>query len=128
MKVLSSKKKFQKFNENNAATQSMALNTWQFLTTTFDGINSRIYINGTLVKNDVLSSSFSMPMITRTNCFIGKSSWAADGVSFSYIDSLRFYNISLTQSQIIELMNQIDTGNVLKIFQIEDLDPMFYFN
>jgi hypothetical protein len=95
----------------NAATQSMALNAWQFLTTTFDGINSRIYINGTLVKNDVLSSSFSMPMITRTNCYIGKSSWSTDAVSFSYIDSLRFYNISLTQSQIIELMNQLDAGN-----------------
>jgi hypothetical protein len=95
------------------SSQSLVLNAWQFLTATFDGINSWFYINGTVTKSDVLSSSFSMPILTRTNCFIGKSSWTADGVSFSYIDSLRFYNISLTQSQIIELMNQLDTGNVL---------------
>jgi hypothetical protein len=100
------------------STQSLVLNAWQFLTATFDGINSRLYINGTLTKSDSLSSSFSMPIVTRPNCFIGKSPWAADGVSFSYIDSLRFYNISLTQSQIIELMNQLDTGNVLIEFRI----------
>ena len=79
---------------------------------TFDGINSRIYINGTLANTVNLSSPFSMSNTTRINCYIGKSSWSVDGVSFSYIDSLRFYNISLTQSQIIDLMNQLDTGNV----------------
>jgi hypothetical protein len=94
------------------STQSFVPSTWYFLAATFDGINSRIYMNGTLTKSDALSSSFSMPIITRTNCFFGKSpNTPPDGVSFSYIDSIRFYNISLTQSQIIELMNQIDTGN-----------------
>jgi hypothetical protein len=97
---------------NTMSTQSLWLNAWQFLTATFDGVNSRIYINGTLANTVVLSSSFSMSNITRISCYIGKSSWSVDGVSYSYIDSLRFYNISLTQSQIIELMNQIDTGNV----------------
>jgi hypothetical protein len=94
------------------STQSLVLNAWQFLTATFDGINSRIYINGTLAKDEALSSTFTMPIVTRINCFVGKSPWAADGVSFSYLDSLRFYNASLTQAQIIELMNKIDTGNV----------------
>jgi hypothetical protein len=81
------------------STQSIVFNAWQFLTATFDGINSRIYINGTLANTVVLSSPFSMSNTTRINCYIGKSSWSVDGVSYSYIDSLRFYNISLTQSR-----------------------------
>ena len=43
--------------------------------------------------------------LSRSNCYIGKSNWATDGYSNSYLDDLRFYNKSLTQEEINELMN-----------------------
>jgi len=44
-------------------------------------------------------------MVTRSNCFIGKSNWN-DSFSYSYIDNLRIYNKSLSQDELIEIMNQ----------------------
>ena len=50
-----------------------------------------------------------MKTLTRSNCFIGKSNFASDGVSSSFLDDLRFYNKSLTSSEINHLMLENDT-------------------
>jgi hypothetical protein len=84
---------------------------WQFLTATYDGSTWKIFINGILVASS--SISYILPTLTRENNYIGKSAnsppLGADGYSFSYLDDLRFYNISLSQSQIIDLMMSNDT-------------------
>jgi hypothetical protein len=87
---------------------SLKASQWQFMAATFDGSTWKIYLNGILVGSS--SISYSLPTITRVNNYIGKSSNSPpDGYSFSYLDDLRFYNISLSQSQIIDLMMSNDT-------------------
>ena len=75
---------------------------WQFLVYTFDGTQIKLYINGTEVGINPLS--YSLPTMTRYNNFFGKSNWASDGFSGSYLDDLKFYSIALTPSQIADAM------------------------
>jgi hypothetical protein len=86
--------------------------TWNLLTATFDGSQMLLYINGTLRGR--YNSSFSLPSITRAECNIGKGyTGGSYDFSRSFIDDLRFYNKSLTQSEILELMN-FNSGKQLK--------------
>ena len=90
----------------NAATssQKITLNQWQLFALTFNGIHAYLYLNGTLTAK--LALSYILPTLERSHCYIGKSNWPEDGYSSSYLDDLRFYNKSLTQTQIIELMSE----------------------
>jgi hypothetical protein len=88
---------------NFISTKALVNNQWQFLVTSFDGSKVSLYINGTLILNQT-TAFYSLPTVTRTQIWIGKSSWATDDYSSSYLDDLRFYNISLSQAQILELM------------------------
>ena len=85
------------------SNKNLRLNTWQFLTVTFNGTNSCIYLNGILTVN--LPMNYTLPIVQRNNCYIGKSFDWRNGYSWSYIDDLRFYNRSLTQKEIFNLMN-----------------------
>jgi hypothetical protein len=104
------------YTESNAIYKTMSYETvlidkWQFLTATFNSTDSLIYLNGTL-KANFSHGYLNLTSIQRPNCFIGKSNWVADGYSNSIIDELRFYNKSLTQKEIIQLMNQNETGYI----------------
>jgi hypothetical protein len=81
--------------------------TWQFLAATFNESMESLYINGALVCNK--SINFTMPKITRSYNYIGKSFYSSHGFSWSFMDDLRFYNKSLTKEEISELMNQNET-------------------
>ena len=105
------------------SSMNLVLNEWQFLTVTFDGNNVRIYLNGQLTFDKIITCS--PPIKQRTNCFIGKSSWAPDGYSWSLLDDLRIFNKSLTQEQILHLMNQNETSkkkNNLFLFIFKSLE------
>jgi len=95
------------------SSKTLTLNSWQFLTFTFNTTHGYIYLNGTIVAQS--NQSFTLPTITRTKCYIGKSFDPTNEYSSSYLDELRFYNKSLTQTEIIELMNQNQTSNLQKI-------------
>ena len=83
--------------------EALVVSQWQLLTGTFDGNQTRIYINGSLmISANVIYSSTS---VNRTKNYIGKSNWAENGFSDSLLDDLRFYNKSLNPTEIIELMN-----------------------
>jgi hypothetical protein len=87
-----------------ASAISLHTNKWQFIAVTFNSNSSRIYFDGQLTI--ISNQSFTLyRILNRTNCFIGKSNWAGDGYSYSYLDDLRFYNKSLSQGEIVELMN-----------------------
>jgi hypothetical protein len=89
---------------NLYSSQALSLNTWQFLALTYDGINAKIYINSTLTGTTAYT--FTMSNINRNSNLIGKSNFGgSDGYSWSYIDDLRFYNKSLTQSELLNIMN-----------------------
>ncbi len=84
---------------------NISLNQWQFLASTFNGTNARVYLNGTLV-GESNTQNYTQPFnIWRNSCYIGKSNWNGDGYSHSYLDDLRFYNKSLTQEEILESMH-----------------------
>lgn len=100
-----------------SSTKSLTLNSWQFLAATFIGSNIFIYIDGIQVGSGSIAYHI-LPSKIRTSNYIGKSNWAGDGFSSSYIDDLRFYSISLTQSQINALMNQTDTSLLLSSCQL----------
>ena len=75
---------------------------WQFLATTFDGSVANIYIDGVLTATK--SIPFSLPSLVRVYNYIGKPSNTVHGYSWSYLDDLRFYNKSLTQAELIQVM------------------------
>ena len=102
------------FCGGGVSSMNLVLNEWQFLTVAFDGNNVRIYLNGQLTFDQVITCS--PPIIQRTNCFIGKSNWAKDGYSWSLLDDLRIFNKSLTQEQILYLMNQNETSKKNNFF------------
>ncbi len=95
------------------SNQSLTLNTWQFLTATFNGTTASIYLNGTLKASDTRNQSYVLSYLIRTKCYIGRSNFAGDGYSSSYVDDLRFYSKSLTQTEIIEVMYDNRTCNDL---------------
>ena len=92
-----------------ASTQALALNQWQFLAASFDGSMLKIYINGAITTSATVSYT-SLTALTRANNFIGKSNWA-NGYSSSYLDDLRFYRTSLSQTQLLNLMSKNDTSS-----------------
>jgi hypothetical protein len=86
----------------------ISFNEWQLLTLTFNGTYLKMYKNGKIIMNTSASSNSNG--INRTKCFIGKSNWASNGFSKSYLDDLRFYSKSLTHEEILQLMNTNNTG------------------
>ena len=91
------------------STGSLTLSKWQLLTATFDSSIMKIYING--IQKGSLISVYTLPTITRTLNYIGKSD--SSTYSYSYLDDLRFYKESLSQSEIIDLMNAPGQSNCI---------------
>jgi hypothetical protein len=89
---------------NFASSIALVNNKWQFLVATFDGTTANVYINGSLTYSRTISL-YTLPTVIRTQNWIGKSAWIGNGYSSSFLDDLRFYNISLSQAQILEIMN-----------------------
>jgi hypothetical protein len=104
------------------SSQVLTNGQWQFFTATFNGTSARIYLNGTLMGSSSFSSS-TLASIQRSNCYIGKSAWSGDGYSSSYLDDLRFYNKSLTQTEIVQLMTMLSQNGTCReikyIFEFE---------
>ncbi len=84
-----------------SSPQNLTLGVWQFLAATFDGTTMAIYVNGQTVAS--INMPYSLTPLLRNSCYIGKDNWGANGFTNSYIDDLRFYNKSLTQTELIEV-------------------------
>ena len=96
---------------NCISSQMLSLSQWQFLAATYDGNTMNLYING--VEMCSQTKSFNLMSMARSFNYIGKSFDSYDGYSQSILDDLRFYNKSLTQTQILGLMNQNQSGNFI---------------
>ena len=81
----------------------LVMEQWQFLVCTYDGSTLSIYINGSLTISQPYSIVMSDSLL-RVNNYVGKSCDPPNGYSFSYLDELMFFNVSLTQKQIENLM------------------------
>ena len=83
---------------------NVSLTEWHFLTVTFSLDNTwSMYINSSLVAS--AKSDFDMPVINRTLNYIGRSVSDSAAYSNSYLDDLRIYRVSLSQQEIVDIMN-----------------------
>ena len=88
-------------------TAALTANTWTHLTLTYDGVNLRLYVNGTLVATQARTGN--MPTSANPLQFGGDSTYAQ--FFQGTIDEVRVYNVALTATQIQADMNTpIATG------------------
>ena len=90
---------------NGKSSIGLLAGQWHLFTVTYDGVTVSIYINGLLTSS--VQQSYSLPVIMRMNNYFGASSMNKYQNSYSptRIDDIRFYNISLTLNQILNIMN-----------------------
>ena len=83
-------------NANAFATSALPTNTWSYLTTSYDGTNLRLYLNGTLTTTVAMTGAITS---TTNPLTIGSDSFWGQYFS-GLIDNIRIYNTALTQTQI----------------------------
>ena len=116
-------RKVKRLITNTLSPQALASSQWQLLTATFDGNQTHIYINGSLMNS--ANVNYSSTSLNRTKNYIGKSHWDHDGFSDSLLDDLRFYNKSLNQAEIIDLAKVYDQENRASIFSLNTSKIIF---
>ena len=80
-------------------------NQWNFVTVTFDGIIVTMYVNASLTNlASGVTGLYTDKAVVRSVNYIGKCNLPATYYSYSYVDDIRFYNTSMTQADILELM------------------------
>jgi hypothetical protein len=101
--------------DNKSTTAARAISSkplinekWQFLTITFNGTASYIYIDGCISQSTTYVNYYILPTVFRNYTYIGKGS-----ESYSYLDDLRFYNKSLSKSEIFDLMCDNQTSKFI---------------
>jgi len=92
--------------------QQLVTSKWQLLVVTFNGSLLDLCINESLTARILINFSLPFSKIFE-NCFIGKSNTNGDGFSYSYLDDLRFYNKSLSQDEILYLLQENETCNIM---------------
>jgi hypothetical protein len=76
-------------------TSVLSLNTWTFLTGTYDGANMRLYVNGALVATQSRTGSIT----TTADPFHIGGDWSGEMFT-GLIDNVRVYNRALSASEI----------------------------
>ena len=81
----------------------IAVNQWWHIAATINGNVATLYINGLIVGTTTFSGT--IPNITATNCYIGRSNWAIDPYSNAILDEFRIWNVARSQAQIQDNAN-----------------------
>ena len=85
----------------------LPVNTWSYLSTTWDGATLRLYVNGTQVASQPQTGALA----TSTQPLqIGGDSIFTNQFFSGMIDEVRVYNVALTQPQIVADMNTAVSG------------------
>ena len=83
-------------------SNNLAPNTWLHRVGVIEANgNMRLYLNGSLVSSNTNSSV--LPTLTRTQQYVGRSNWAADGYLDGLIDDFRIYNRALSATEVSNL-------------------------
>jgi hypothetical protein len=91
---------------NNGIT----LNEWQLLVIT---VNTNATNNAVIYRNGaaVTTGTITLPnVITRTNCFIGRSEWYGDSLYKGQMDDVRIYNYGLSYADVAKLYTDQTPG------------------
>ena len=107
LSVINNRLYFRWNNQSMAATQVINTSKWYHVAITFNGTNTyAIYIDGFLITTN---NSGASPIINNSKSLIGAMD-KANSKPVNYfeggIDEVRFWNTTLTQEQIREMMNQ----------------------
>lgn len=84
----------------------IALNEWQLFVI---AINNNATDNAVIYKNGaaVTTGTITLPnVITRTNCFIGKSEWYGDSLYKGQMDDVRIYNYGLSIAEVAQMYTE----------------------
>ena len=96
------------WHEINTPVNSVQLNNWQHVATTYDGTTMKIYIDGELVAQT--NSTFTIGNANNSNLLIGDSPGFPGRVFNGKIDEVRIWNVARSQFQIQSTMNTILTS------------------
>jgi hypothetical protein len=80
---------------------TVANNQWVMLSFVNEGNGGRIFLNGSMIAQDVQASPID---ILRTINYIGRSNWSQDQYANAAFDDLRIYNRALSLSEIRALL------------------------
>ena len=95
------------WHEINTPANSVQLNQWQHIATTYDGTSMKIYVDGELVTQSTMT--FTIGNANNSNLFVGESPGFPGRVFNGKIDEVRIWNVARTQSQIQSTMNTVLT-------------------
>jgi hypothetical protein len=100
-----------------------------FLTVTFNGSLISIFINGNLVNTNTKLPIYTLAKTIRVYNYIGLAPSIYNGlsVSYSYLDDLRFYNKSLSLSEIKILMDSSGKNSKLTEYHRKNLMLNYIF-
>lgn len=76
--------------------------TWMFLTWTYNGAISTLGVNGTYYT---LASAVTIPNVTRTLNYIGRSNWGSDAYFESGMQVIMVYDRALSQTETTQNFN-----------------------
>jgi len=88
-------------SHNTWGQYNLKINVWQHYAVTMTGTTATIYVDGKLNYQD---TSLRPRSISRTSNYIGQSNWP-DPSLYAYLDDLKIFNRSLTQTEIGKIMN-----------------------
>lgn len=91
------------YKEVTINTADIALNEWQHITATYDGVNEKIYLNGILKATTLATGTINN--ISTNTLLIGSSTVASERFNGA-IDQVRIYNYARTPAQISWDYNQ----------------------
>ena len=90
------------------ANTQLPLNQWAHLACTLSNTTGTIYING----NNVGTLTLNVPPgVLRTNNYVGRSFFGADGYANALFDEVRIWNVARTQGQLQAYMHRSLVGN-----------------
>jgi len=90
------------WNELNTATGTISLNTWHHLAGTYDGVQMKIYVDGTLAASSPLTVSIAA---TTTNVLLGEDPQWVGRYFPGRIDEARIWNVARSQAEIQATMS-----------------------
>jgi hypothetical protein len=81
----------------------LQLEKWYHFAHTIEGTSAKLYVNGDIWIQGTQGSPIS---VTRSKCYVGRSNWGADPqFIYAVLDDLKFFNKSLTQTEVRKVMN-----------------------
>ena len=88
-------------NVNASSNRALSLDTWYYISATFDGTTGTLYVDGNAVAATTLPGGYAA---SATPLVIGAASWFNGGNMFGYVDDFSYYSGVLSAAQLQGVM------------------------